>query len=121
MIRTKGHCNTMGTASTMACVTEALGMTVPGIAGTPAPDSRLLQLAHETGRLVVDMVAEGRRPSTVLTKASFRNAIVALAALGWSTNAVVHLLAIAGRAGVDLTLDDFDATGAGVPLLVDLQ
>jgi dihydroxy-acid dehydratase len=121
MIRSKGHCNTMGTASTMACVTEALGMTVPGIAGTPAPDSRLLQRAHETGRLVVEMVAEGRRPSTVLTKASFRNAIVALAALGGSTNAVVHLLAIAGRAGVDLTLDDFDATGAGVPLLVDLQ
>jgi dihydroxy-acid dehydratase len=121
MIRSKGHCNTMGTASTMACVTEALGMTVPGIAGTPAPDSRLLQLAHETGRTIVEMIDEGRRPSTVLTKASFRNAIVALAALGGSTNAVVHLLAIAGRAGVDLTLDDFDATGAGVPLLVDLQ
>jgi dihydroxy-acid dehydratase len=121
MIRSKGHCNTMGTASTMACVTEALGMTVPGIAGTPAPDSRLLQRAHETGRLAVDLVAQERRPSTVLTKASFRNAIVALAAIGGSTNAVVHLLAIAGRAGVDLTLDDFDATGAGVPLLVDLQ
>jgi dihydroxy-acid dehydratase len=121
MIRSKGHCNTMGTASTMACVTEALGMTVPGIAGTPAPDSRLLQRAHETGRTIVEMIAEGRRPSTVLTKASFRNAIVALAALGGSTNAVVHLLAIAGRAGVDLSLDDFDSTGAGVPLLVDLQ
>lgn len=121
MIRSRGHCNTMGTASTMACVAEALGTTVPGVAGIPAPDSRLLESAHGTGRLVVDMVAEGRRPSTTLTKGSFLNAIVALAAVGGSTNAVVHLLAIAGRLGIDLTLDDFDRTGAGVPLLVDLQ
>jgi dihydroxy-acid dehydratase len=121
MIRSRGHCNTMGTASTMACVTEALGMTIPGFAGTPAPDSGLLELAHRSGRLSVSMVAEDRRPSTVLTRASFLNAIVALAAVGGSTNAVVHLLAIAGRLGVDLTLDDFDRTGSGVPLLVDLQ
>ncbi len=121
MIRSRGHCNTMGTASTMACVAEALGMTLPGIAGTPAPDSRLLEQAHATGRLAVEMVAADRRPSQVMTRASFRNAIVALTAVGGSTNAVVHLLAIAGRLGVDLTLDDFDRTGAGIPLLVDLQ
>jgi dihydroxy-acid dehydratase len=121
MIRSRGHCNTMGTASTMACVAEALGTTVPGIAGTPAPDSRLLESAHGSGRLVVEMVAEGRRPSTLLSRGSFLNAIVALAAIGGSTNAVVHLLAIAGRLGIPLSLDDFDRTGAGVPLLVDLQ
>jgi dihydroxy-acid dehydratase len=121
MIRSRGHCNTMGTASTMACVAEALGMTIPGTAGTPAPDSRLLERAHHTGRLAVELASEGRRPSTVLTSGSFRNAIVALAAIGGSTNAVIHLLAIAGRLGVDLSLDDFDRTGAGVPLLVDLQ
>jgi dihydroxy-acid dehydratase len=121
MIRSRGHCNTMGTASTMACVAEALGMTIPGVAGTPAPDSRLLERAHAAGRLAVELVGDDRRPSAVLTKGSFRNAIVALAAIGGSTNAVVHLLAIAGRLGVELTLDDFDSTGAGVPLLVDLQ
>jgi len=121
MIRSRGHCNTMGTASTMAVMAEALGMTLPGIAGTPAPDSRLLEQAHATGRLAVEMVAADRRPSAVMTRASFLNAIVALAAFGGSTNAVVHLLAIAGRLGVDLTLDDVDRTGAGVPLLVDLQ
>ncbi len=123
MIRSKGHCNTMGTASTMALMAETLGMTLPGIAGTPAPDSRLLALSHATGRLIVDMVAADRRPSTVLTRGSFHNAIVALAALGGSTNAVVHLLAIAGRLAADigLTLDDFDRIGSGVPLLVDLQ
>jgi dihydroxy-acid dehydratase len=120
MIRSKGHCNTMGTASTMACMAETLGMTLPGVAGIPAPDSRLLEAAHQAGRHAVQLVAEGRRPSTVLSKSSFHNAIVALAAVGGSTNAVVHLLAIAGRAGVDLTLDDFDRIGSGVPLLVDL-
>jgi dihydroxy-acid dehydratase len=121
MIRSHGHCNTMGTASTMACMAEALGTTIPGIAGTPAPDSRLLETAHVTGRLAVDMVERGLRPSAQLSRASFLNAIVALAAVGGSTNAVVHLLAIAGRLGIDLTLDDFDRTGSGVPLLVDLQ
>ncbi|KAF2417557.1 IlvD/Edd family dehydratase [Microbacterium sp. B35-30] len=121
MIRSKGHCNTMGTASTMALVAEALGTIVPGLAGTPAPDSRLLEASHETGRLAVELVAADRRPSTFLTKASFHNAIVALAAIGGSTNAVVHLLAIAGRLGIDLTIDDFDRIGADVPLLVNLQ
>jgi dihydroxy-acid dehydratase len=121
MIRSRGHCNTMGTASTMALVAEALGTVVPGVAGTPAPDSRLLKSAHHTGRLAVDMVAADRRPGTFLTKGSFHNAIVALAAIGGSTNAVVHLLAIAGRLGIDLTLDDFDRIGSRVPVLVDLQ
>jgi dihydroxy-acid dehydratase len=121
MIRSRGHCNTMGTASTMGCVAESLGMTIPGIAGTPAPDSRLLQTAQETGRLIVEMVKADRKPSDVLTKGSFLNAIVALAGIGGSTNAVVHLLAIAGRLGIDLTLDDFDKTGSKVPLLANLQ
>jgi dihydroxy-acid dehydratase len=121
MIRSRGHCNTMGTASTMALIAEALGMTVPGIAGTPAPDSRLLEQSQATGRLVVELVEADRRPGAVMTKSSFHNALVTLAAVGGSTNAVVHLLAIAGRLGVDLTLDDVDRIGAGVPLLVDLQ
>jgi dihydroxy-acid dehydratase len=121
MIRSRGHCNTMGTASTMGLLAEALGMVLPGLAGTPAADSRLLERAHETGRLAVAMVGAHRTPSSLLTRGSFLNAIVALAAIGGSTNAVVHLLAIAGRLGIDLTQDDFDRTGAQVPLLVDLQ
>ncbi len=121
MIRSRGHCNTMGTASTMSLVAEALGMTMPGLAGTPAADSRLLEGAHDTGRLAVEMVAAHRTPSSVLTRGSFLNAIVALAAIGGSTNAVVHLLAIAGRLGIPLTQDDFDAVGSEIPLLVDLQ
>ena len=121
MIRSRGHCNTMGTASTMGCVAEALGMTIPGVAGTPAPDSRLLQSAQETGRLIVQMIKDDRKPSDVMTKGSFINAIVALAGIGGSTNAVVHLLAIAGRLGIKLTLDDFDKIGSNVPLLANLQ
>ena len=121
MIRSRGHCNTMGTASTMGLLAEVLGTTLPGTAGLPAPDSRLLEAAHATGRLIVEMVAQDRRPSQVLTAGSFRNAIVALAAIGGSTNAVVHLLAIAGRLGVPLAIDDFDRIGSGVPLLADLQ
>ena len=121
MIRSRGHCNTMGTASTMGLLAEALGMTLPGIAGTPAADSRLLERSHATGRLAVDLVEAGRKPSDVISAGSFRNAIVTLAAIGGSTNAVVHLLAMAGRFGVPLTLDDFDRIGSDVPLLVDLQ
>ena len=121
MIRSRGHCNTMGTASTMGCVAESLGMTIPGVAGTPAPDSRLLQTAQETGRLIVQMVKDDRKPSDVMTKGSFINAIVALAGIGGSTNAVVHILAIAGRLGIKLTLDDFDKIGSKVPLLANLQ
>ncbi|WP_125776886.1 IlvD/Edd family dehydratase [Antribacter gilvus] len=121
MIRSRGHCNTMGTASTMAVMAEALGTTIPGVAGTPAADSRLLESAHASGRLAVELVASGRTLGQVLSRGSFLNAIVALAAVGGSTNAVVHLLAIAGRLGIDLTLDDFDRVGADVPLLVNLQ
>ena len=121
MIRSRGHCNTMGTASTMGLLAEALGTTLPGTAGLPAPDSRLLAQAHETGVLAVGMARHGRRPSQVMSAGSFRNAIVALAAIGGSTNAVVHLLAIAGRLGIPLSLDDFDRVGAEVPLLVNLQ
>lgn len=120
-IRSRGHCNTMGTASTMALVAEALGTTIPGLAGTPAADSRLLRAAHETGRLAVQLVADGRTPTSFLSKANFHNAIVALSAIGGSTNAVPHLLAIAGRLGVELTIDDFDRIGSKVPLLVNLR
>jgi len=105
----------------MGLLAEALGTVVPGIAGTPAPDSRLLESAHATGKLAVSLVHDQRTPSAFLTKASFHNAIVALAAIGGSSNAVVHLLAIAGRLGVDLTLDDVDRIGSGVPCVVDLQ
>jgi dihydroxy-acid dehydratase len=121
MIRSRGHCNTMGTASTMAVMAESLGTTIPGLAGTPAADSRLLEAAHAAGAHAVEMVADERRPSTLFSRGSFENAIVALAAVGGSTNAVIHLLAIAGRLGIELTLDDFDRVGSSVPLLVDLQ
>ena len=121
MIRSRGHCNTMGTASTMGSMAEALGMVLPGLAGTPATDSRLLQAAHESGRRIIDMVKEDLKPSDILTKGAFINAIATLAGIGGSTNAVVHLLAIAGRVGVDLTLKDFDQYGSDVPLLLNLQ
>jgi dihydroxy-acid dehydratase len=121
MIRSKGHCNTMGTASTMGSLAEALGMVLPGTAGTPAPDSRLLQAAHESGNRIVEMVSEDLKPTDIMTLGSFTNAIVALGAIGGSTNAVVHLLAIAGRLGINLTLDDFDRIGSRIPLLVNLQ
>src|SRR5437016_2166181 len=88
MIRSRGHCNTMGTASTMALLAEALGMVLPGLAGTPAPDSRLLQGAHASGKLAVELVGADRRPGTILERRSFHNAIVTLAAIGGSTNAV---------------------------------
>jgi dihydroxy-acid dehydratase len=121
MIRSRGHCNTMGTASTMGLLAEALGMTLPGTAGIPAPDSRLLTQAHLTGQSIVEMVRADRRPAQIMTSGAFHNAIVTLAAIGGSTNAVVHLLAIAGRLGIPLSLNDFDRIGAEVPLLVDLQ
>ncbi len=120
MIRSKGHCNTMGTASTMAVVAEALGMTIPGFAGTPAPDSRLLSQSHDTGRLIVEMVRIERTPDKIMIKESFLNAIVAVAAVGGSSNSVVHLLALAGRLGVDLQLEDFDSAGRDIPLLANL-
>jgi dihydroxy-acid dehydratase len=121
MIRSRGHCNTMGTASTMGIMAEALGMTLPGVAGTPAPDSRLLKVAHESGRRIVTMTHEELKPSHIMTRDSFENSIVTLAAIGGSTNAVVHLLALAGRLGVKLSLDDFDLIGSQIPMLVNLQ
>jgi dihydroxy-acid dehydratase len=119
--RSNGHCTTMGTASTMACLTEALGMALPGSAAIPAVDARRKVVAQLAGRRAVDMVREGLRPSAVLTRPAFENAIRANAAIGGSTNAVIHLLAIAGRAGVDLELGDFDRLGREVPTLVDLK
>ena len=120
MIRSRGHCNTMGTASTMALVAEALGTVVPGVAGTPAPDSRLLEAAHGTGRLAVEMVAADRRPSTFLTKASFptRSSRWPRSA-GRPTRSSTCWRSPAGS-GIDLTLDDFDRIGSRVPVLVDL-
>jgi len=95
-------------------------MTIPGFAGTPAPDARLLSLSHETGRQIVEMIRADRRPSQIMVKESFINAIIAVAAVGGSSNSVVHLLAIAGRLGVDLTLEDFDTAGRDIPLLANL-
>jgi dihydroxy-acid dehydratase len=121
MSRSAGHCMTMGTASTMACMAEALGMSLPGAAAIPAADSRRLLAAQRSGQRIVDMVREGLRPSAVLTRQAFENAIVVNAAIGGSTNAAVHLIALAGRAGVTVTLEDFDRIGRTVPLLVDLM
>ena len=121
MARSNGHCMTMGTASTMAILAEVLGMQLPGSAALPANDSRRKTLAHLAGRRIVEMVGEDLRPSTVLTRNAFENAVRANAAIGGSTNAVVHLLALAGRVGVPLDLDDFDALAHDVPTLVNLM
>ncbi len=121
MARSNGHCMTMGTASTMACMAEALGMQLPGSAAWPAVDTRRMEIAQEAGRRIVAMVEEDLRPSRVLTRAAFENAIKANAAIGGSTNAVIHLLAIAGRAGVELDLSDFDELARKVPTVVDLM
>lgn len=118
MSRSKGVCMTMGTASTMSSLVEALGMSLPLNAALPAVDSRRMALAHMTGRRIVEMVEEDLRPSQVLTRGAFENAILANAAVGGSTNAVVHLLALAGRVGVDLVLKDFEL-GSDIPLLVN--
>ncbi len=121
MSRSVGHCMTMGTASTMASMMEALGLALPTNAAIPAADSRRKVLAHMTGRRAVEMVKENLKLSKVLTKEAFENAIVANGAIGGSTNAVVHLLAMAGRMGVDLSLADWDRLGREVPCLVDLM
>ena len=121
MSRSRGTCMTMGTASTMACVIEALGMSLPHNGALPAVDARRQALSHLTGIRIVQMVREDLKPSNILTKAAFENAIKITAAIGGSTNSVVHLLALAGRVGVDLNLDDFDRCGRDVPLLVDLM
>jgi L-arabonate dehydrase len=121
MSRSAGHCMTMGTASTMASMVEALGMGLPQNAAIPAPDSRRDVLAHQAGRRIVQMVHEDLRVSKILTRPAFENAIRVNAAIGGSTNFVLHMLAIAGRVGVPLTLGDFDRLGHDLPLLVDLQ
>ncbi|MCZ6531959.1 MAG: L-arabinonate dehydratase [SAR324 cluster bacterium] len=121
MSRSQGHCMTMGTASTMASMAEALGMTLPGAAAIPAADARRNTYAHLTGRRIVEMVREGLVMSKILTREAFENAIRVNGAIGGSTNAVVHLLALAGRIGTPLDLSDFDKLGHDVPLLVNLQ
>jgi len=121
MHRSKGHCMTMGTASTMASMVEALGVSLPGNAAIPAVDARRNRLAQLTGRRIVDMVKEDMRLSKILTRAAFENAIKVNAAIGGSTNAVIHLIAIAGRLGVDLKLEDWDKLGSQLPCLVNLQ
>jgi L-arabonate dehydrase len=121
MSRSNGHCMTMGTASTMACMAEALGLQLTGSAAIPAVDSRRYATAQLAGQRIVQMVEEDLKPSDILTRDAFANAVRANAAIGGSTNAVIHLLAIAGRVGVELTLDDMDEWARGVPWLVDLQ
>src|SRR5579864_2598446 len=121
MHRSKGHCMTMGTASTMASMVEALGMSLPGNAAIPAVDARRNTLAQMTGRRIVQMVREDFCMSRILTRRAFENAIRANAAIGGSTNAVIHLIAIAGRIGVPLCLDDFDRLGSSLPCLVNIQ
>jgi dihydroxy-acid dehydratase len=121
MNRSNGHCMTMGTASTMASVVEALGMGLPTNAAIPAVDARRYALAHLAGQRIVEMVHEDLCMSKILTREAFENAIRVVGAIGGSTNAVIHLLAIAGRIGVDLTLDDWDRLGRGVPCLVNLM
>ncbi len=116
-----GHCNTMGTASTMNSLAEALGMSLPGCAAIPAPHRDRGRIAYETGRRVVEMVEEDLKPSDILTREAFENAIVVNSAIGGSTNAPIHVNAIARHAGVELTVDDWERIGRDVPLLVDLQ
>ncbi|OQP57101.1 dihydroxy-acid dehydratase [Niastella vici] len=119
--RSQGHCMTMGTASTMACMVESLGLTLPGAAAIPAVDARKKVMAQLSGRRIVEMVREDLKLSQILTRAAFENAIVVNSAIGGSSNFIIHLLAIAGRIGVPLTLEDFDAIGSKVPLLLNLK
>jgi dihydroxy-acid dehydratase len=119
--RSPGHCMTMGTASTMTSAAEALGLTLPGATSIPAPDSRHSVMATLTGKRIVEMVWEDLKPSTVLMAASFRNAVTTVLAIGGSTNAAIHLIAMARRAGVSLSLDDFDALSRKTPLLANIR
>ena len=121
LARSTGHCTVMGTASTMASLAEAMGMTLPGCAAIPAPDSRRLAIAELSGRRIVEMVHADLKPSDIMTRQSLENAITVHMALGGSTNAVVHLLAIAGRLGIPLSLDDFDRISRRVPHLVNVK
>ena len=119
--RSAGHCMTMGTASTMACMVEALGLTLPGAAAIPAVDARKKVMAQLSGRRIVEMVKDDLKLSRILTRQAFENAIIVNAAVGGSTNFILHLLAIAGRIGVPLQLEDFDSIGSKIPLLVNLK
>jgi len=119
--RSQGHCMTMGTASTMACMVESLGLTLPGAAAIPAVDSRKKLMAQLSGRRIVEMVKEDLKLSKILTRQAMENSIVVNAGIGGSTNFLIHLLAIAGRIGVDLSLEDFDRIGSKIPLLVNLK
>ena len=121
MSRSPGSCNTMGTASTMASMAEVLGLALPGNAAIPAVDSRRRAIAQFAGRRIVDMVKDDLKPSDILTRTAFENAIRTVGAIGGSTNAVIHLLAIAGRIGVPLTLDDWDRVGRHIPTIVNLM
>lgn len=121
MSRSPGSCNTMGTASTMASMAEALGMALSGNAAIPAVDSRRRVMAHLTGRRIVDMVKDDLKPSDILTRQAFENAIRTNGAIGGSTNAVIHLLALAGRVGLDITLEDWDRIGRDIPTIVNLM
>ena len=121
MSRSAGHCMTMGTASTMACMVESLGLTLSGAAAIPAVDARKKALAHISGIRIVEMVKEDLKLSEILTREAFENAIKVNAAIGGSTNFIIHLLAIAGRIGVELNLDDFDKLGSKIPLLLNLM
>lgn len=121
MCRSDGHCAVMGTASTMACMVESLGLSLPGNAAIPAPDAARKIIAHLSGSEIVRMVNEDRKLSDILTREAFENAIMVNAAIGGSTNFVIHLLAIAGRVGVDLTIDDFDTFSSKIPLIANLQ
>lgn len=119
--RSHGHCMTMGTASTMTAIAEALGMTLPGATSIPAPDANHVRMAAACGRRIVDMVWEDLRPARVLTKASVENAITVAMAVGCSTNAIIHLIAMARRAGIDCTLDDFDRLGRTTPVIANIR
>jgi dihydroxy-acid dehydratase len=121
ILRSPGHCMTMGTASTMACLAEALGIAPPGNGATPAPDSRRLQIAEAAGRYVMGLVERDVRPSHILTRTAFDNAIRVLHAVGGSTNAVIHLVAIAGRLGIELPLERFDELARTTPFLLNLK
>jgi dihydroxy-acid dehydratase len=119
--RSPGHCMTMGTASTMTSSAEALGMTLPGAASIPAVDSAHYRMATESGRRIVAMVWEDLTPDTILTREAFEDAVATVIALGGSTNAMIHLIAMAGRCGVRLTLDDFDTISRRVPVLANIR
>ena len=119
--RSQGHCMSMGTASTMACMVEALGLTLPGAAAIPAVDARKKVMAQMSGRRIVEMVKEDLKLSKILTRKAFENSIIVNAGVGGSTNLIVHLLAIAGRMGIELDLEDFDKIGSHIPLLANLK